>query len=241
MNESAFNSSIVKSAQLCARIGLEPVVTCPSSLKVCDAFNAVALSATATHESIYFSGLENKQYNFLLPDYSYFQFSYTPILSKPHLEHCFELRMAYYPNPINSNDELMPESPDNQLMVYNQLFMENEWSFEEYSQALCELKANVTVPIIRYDMSEDQYRRLNHPKAHIHLGVNNSSRLATNKIFTPELFTVFVLSNFHRAYWEACSGSDFEMEQFYAESKNNCPNVSDDHFCDLQSRLLNIS
>lgn len=240
MNQATFNSSIVRSVELCQRLRLEPIVIAPTSLGVNDAFNAVALSATASHESIYFSGLENRQYNFILADYSYFQFSIIPIYNKPELEDKFELRMAYYPNPMNSTDDLMPESPTNQLMFFNQLYLEEEWTFEEYSQALCEMQANVTVPIIRYDMSEDQFKRVNHPKAHIHIGISNSSRIATNRIFTPELFTAFVLNNFYREYWEESSGNSFDMERFYSTKKNECSVLSEGHYCNIQSSILNI-
>ncbi|OEE76718.1 DUF2290 domain-containing protein [Vibrio genomosp. F6] len=240
MNLANFNSSISRSAALCAELGISPTVITPTSLKVNDKFNHVALSSTATHESIYFAGLDYSHYNFILSDYSYFQFSYVQIFNNDLLEDKFELRLAFYPNPINTADDGLPESTVNQLLAFNEMFLDDDWTFEEYSQALCELQVNVTVPIIRYDMSEDQFQRINHPKAHMHIGVNNTSRIATEKIFTPELFTAFILSNFYRDQWESVSGDSFQLEQSYQRIKNNCSSLSSTHYCGLQSSIINI-
>ncbi|ELI6426909.1 DUF2290 domain-containing protein [Vibrio harveyi] len=240
MNLTNFNASITRSAALCKELGLNPTVIAPTSLKVNDKFNQVALSSAATHESIYFAGLDNSHYNFILSDYSYFQFSYVQIFNNEDLEDKFEIRLAFYPNPINSADEVLPESTTNQLLAFNEMFLDDDWTFEEYSQALCELQVNVTVPIIRYDMSEEQFKRINHPKAHMHIGVNNTSRIATQKIFTPELFTAFILSNFYRDQWEAISGDTFELEKNYQRVKSSCSSLSSTHFCSLQNSIINI-
>lgn len=244
MKQQHFDSGIVRAMAICTKLGLEPKMVSPVSLKVSKGFNKIALMGGATHEEIYFAGLNEGYYNFILSDFSYFQFSYRelkPDPKKPKLSYPYELRMAFYPNPMNSStytDE--PDSPTDLLQTYHQYYLEDEWSFEEYTQALCELRANISTPILRYDLSEPQHKRVNHPISHLHLGVNNSSRIATNKVFTPELFTTFVLSNFYRTNWELLSGSEFKLDQEYKRAKTNCTTIKSDFYCDVQRGALNI-
>ncbi|WP_370883884.1 DUF2290 domain-containing protein [Enterobacter cloacae complex sp. 2015409] len=244
MNIKNFNNGITRSMAICTTLNLEPKMVFPVSLKVNQRFNNVALRDGATHEDIYFSGLNEGYYNFILNDFSYFHFSFQEVqhtIGNPKLVYPYEIRMAFYPNPMNSSTYTdTPDSPTDLLQTYHKYFIDDEWSFEEYTQALCELKANISTPILRYDLSEDQHKRINHPIAHLHLGVNNSSRIATNKIFTPELFTTFVLSNFYREKWEILSGSDLKMDIQYQRTKNSCITIKSDFYCDLQRGALNI-
>lgn len=244
MEQKNFDSGIVRAMEICTRLNLEPRMVAPVSLKVNKNFNNVALMSGATHEEIFFAGLNEGYYNFILNDFSYFHFSFREVKSqpgKPQLSYPYEIRMAFYPNPMNTSTYTdSPDSPTDLLQTYHQYYLEDEWSFEEYTQALCELRSNITTPILRYDLSEDQHKRITHPIAHLHLGVNNSSRIATNKVFTPELFTTFVLSNFYRVQWELTSGSDLKLDIEYLRTKSNCKNITSDFYCDIQSGALNI-
>ena len=239
MNLTTFNRSIIKGAEICNELGLDPAVVCPTTLKVNSEFNKVALLHNATHESIFFEGLNRRYYNFILKDFSYFQFSYTEITQDPNLVDKYDIRFAYYPNPANSYDR-KPESTLDQLHIFSEFYLNGDWEFEEYSQALSELQVNIRAPIIRYDMSESQFKKVNHPKAHFHIGINNSSRMATNRIFTPELFTMFILNLFYRNEWENLSGEDFSLECRMELLKNNCENLNEQHFCGVQDGIINI-
>lgn len=48
---------------------------------------------------------------------------------------------------------------------------------------------------LRYEYAEDEYRRLVHPCAHLHVGWRREGRIPVRRIWTPELFTAFVLRN----------------------------------------------
>lgn len=244
MNQRDFDKGIIRAMEICKTLGLDPQMVTPVSLKVNKEFNKVALVEGTTHEDIYFSGLNEGYYNFILNDFSYFHFSFQDVIAKPGkplLSYPFEIRMAFYPNPMNASSYTSsPESPTDLLQTYHQYYINDEWSFEEYTQALCELRANITTPMLRYDLSEEQHKRVNHPIAHLHLGVNNSSRIATDRIFTPELFTNFVLSNFYRVQWELFSGSDFKLDIAYNRTKIGCIKINKNFYCDVQCGVLNI-
>jgi hypothetical protein len=244
MKQQNFDRGIVRAMGICIKLGLEPKMLCPISLKVNKNFNKVALVSGSTHEEIYFAGLDEGYYNVILNDFSYFQFSFRelkPEPGKPKLSYPYDIRMAFYPNPMNADTYSdTPDSPTDLLQTYHQYYIDDEWTFEEYTQALCELRANITTPILRYDLSEEQHKRINHPIAHLHLGVNNSSRIATNKVFTPELFTTFVLSNFYREKWELLSGSDLTLDLDYKRAKSNCATIKSDFYCDVQRGALNF-
>lgn len=234
MLKSDFNQSIVKAYNFLNKLALIREVINPSSLPVSKEFNYTAFSEQCTHQDVFFKGLELTYYNFILIDYSFFQLS----LSKEGDN--AECRLVYYPNPMSDNGGSKPESPISDLSFYEELFHAGDIDFEQLSQALCEIQINVSSPIIRYDLSYSQFDRLSHPVAHFHLGVNNSSRIATNKVFTPEYFAMFIARTFYFSEWQKVNCELFSLEQEFIKLKNLLNNISDEKYCDMQKGLLNL-
>lgn len=74
MKQRHFDSGIVRAMAICTKLGLEPKMVCPVSLNVSKGFNKIALMGDATHEDIYFAGLNEGYYNFILSDFRIFSF-----------------------------------------------------------------------------------------------------------------------------------------------------------------------
>jgi hypothetical protein len=233
MTQSEFKRSIAKAYKFLKNIGLSKEFIIPISLPVNKDFNLIALGDACTHESIFFCGLSNNYYNFSINDYSYFHFS----LTKEGNE--LECRMAFYPNPFSEMDESMT-SPQESIIVYQELFANGDISFEELSQALSEVSPRITTPIIRYDVSYKQWKKVKHPVAHIHLGINNPSRIASDKIFTPEFFTMFVIRTFYSQYWSSNQGNDFALDLQFNSLKTRLGKVREHNFCNIEQGSLNF-
>lgn len=234
MTQNEFNRSIVRGYQFLNDVGLAKECIVPTSLPINKSFNLVALGDDCTHESTFFCGLTNNYYNFSINDYSYFHFS----LTKDGNE--LECRMAFYPNPLSEMDENMT-SPQESIIVYQELFANGDINFEELSQALSEVSPKISTPIIRYDVSYKQWKRVLHPVAHIHLGINNPSRIATDKIFTPEFFTMFVIRTFYSQYWSSNQENDFALDLQFNSLKGRLGKVQEHKFCAIEKGSLNFT
>jgi hypothetical protein len=206
----------------------------PTSLSVNKEFNYMALSDNSTHQGIYFRGLELSYYNFILHDYSYFQFS----LSKEG--HETECRLAYYPNPMSDETQGTPNSPTSELKFYEDLFNAGDIDFEQLSQALSEIEIAITSPIVRYDISFSQFNEISHPFAHIHFGINNSSRVAANRVFSPEYFVMFIARTFYFDDWQKKNCELFSLEKEFGLLKSGLDRIPQNKFCIIQDSLLNI-
>lgn len=134
----------------------------------------------------YKTAMEQKDYDFVLKDDSFFQFTYSNDKYR-------NLRFAYYENPYN-------------YYSYSDfLNFELELSYEEcgdifladYEQYVSEAKMKNTVIPFRYDFDGDvkKYKELIHTGSHIHIGHNNEIRFPTKKLLTPLGFSIFVLRN----------------------------------------------
>src|ERR1700712_5463842 len=71
-------------------IGIARSVSSLVSLNVDDEFNAVALNPNSSYQEIYISAVSRSHYNFILNDYSIYQFSWSNSSS---------WRLAFLPNP----------------------------------------------------------------------------------------------------------------------------------------------
>lgn len=234
----SFNKSIISAHKFCSELGLLNFVQKSTSLHIEPLFNDVALMPDASHESIFFAGLEHQYYNFLLKDYSFFQFSLTN-------DSPYESRLCYIPNPQNNMlvtnfDDTSPDSRSS-IGVYNQMFKEGDIDFEEYSQAISEIESKVSTPIIRVDTSESQYTPVDHPYCHMHMGINNQSRLSLDRYMSPSLFTMFILRTFYYDAWSERNCDERSLEKRLISEKNALDVFEPELFCNLQRNLINLT
>ncbi len=232
MKDPQFRRSIVTAFSRLEELGITDWSKFPNqrNLGTNTEFRSIALRGDSRYEEIYKCGLRLSHYNFMLEDYSFFQFSKdnnTP-----------QYRYSFYANPY--------EIPSTVLEFSAQAQLEEEEleTSEIYMQELDEaLVTNITPPI-RYDYDLNSYFPLRHPAGHLHIGIFQGSRLPVRRLLTPECFALFVVKHFYASEWakfdEAPKGKDAFFNPFdehLANSKNGCVLVDDDFFSDLETQL----
>lgn len=206
-----------------------------SSLTPSEEFHRLALRGEGSYAELYRAGLRNRDYNFLLTDFSYFQFYYQQLRGR------FELRYAFYPNPFPvisfqifcRQFECDPGEPD---------------SHDLYLQHLDELEERDLVPPLRYEVSFTQFNELVHPTAHLHVGLHGSSRWPVERILLPEAFALFISKHFYHESWRdngrPKEGSTdptntFDIRYFAAKASSQV--VESDYFTGQERRQMFLS
>jgi len=233
MRRGDFARSISKAGAFLQKIDFLRTMRNPTSLIVSKDFNKIALNHVVKHDELYFSALELNYYNILLSDYSVLQFSMSTEGEAP------ELRLSYIPNPSMSV-ELEPTNPTNDIRLYEELFRAGDIDFEEFSQALSEMELCFSAPVIRVDASYQQFKKIHHPAVHMHIGLNNTSRLALDRVWSPFLFTLFIIKNFYNDIWLPNSDDDFSLEALLISEKDKLNQLDGEHFCQIQKGLVNL-
>lgn len=203
-------------------------------------FNEVCLNKQSSYEEIYLAGLEKQYYNIILEDYSYFQFNFS---EKEDLGNGIDTpyaRYAFYPNPF--------KNLDCDLAEYYALYNNGEITFEDYSQVYSESEPILKKVFIRYDFSSSQYKKIYHPVAHFHFGIEENTRIATDKFFSPLAFTMFIINTYYIDNMKQNSDTLFKLEKTYIKEfkdlvkvkKFSEQNSSIDLYCDIQDNLISI-
>jgi hypothetical protein len=146
-------------------------------------FNRTSLTSS-DYNVVYETGLSLSQYNFILKDLAYFQFSHSM---------GSEWALAYYPNPRVSG------SPD-ALVEFNELkdaADRGEINDEEFSSLASNLRVGNYIPRVRFEYSESQYRRVRHPGAHFHIGMSGEDRWASSRKLSPRSFGLLIAKHYY--------------------------------------------
>lgn len=145
------------------------------------------------YERIYKVAMKNDDYDFILSDDSFLQFS---------IQYCnseldkIKIRYAYYPSP-------------REYLSYEEFLKENGISFEEcgygffeeYEQYISESRLKKSVTPIRYDYDVDEYTSVTHPISHLHIGMVQNFRIPSLRILEPQAFVIFVVRNMYYNNW----------------------------------------
>jgi hypothetical protein len=174
------------------KLGTGRALISPTSLPVDDEYRDVLLDPDATYEKIYRTGLSRSQYNILLLDYSYLQYT---------LFGADAWRLAYWPNPWITGVQSALE----QLSALEALETEGRLSHEETSSRFSEMEFAAAVPPIRFEYAADQYVELIHPAAHFHIGRHSENRWPCAVRLGPLSFTLLVSKLYYPNYWDAVS------------------------------------
>lgn len=225
MRTGNFASSIRRSWQLASQLELGRSFSMPTSLAVDPEFRDLLFDQDSSYEQTYLLGLKKSHYNFIIDDFSYFQFS------------LFDdsVRYAFFPNPFDyENEELSPEELETQLQ-------EGLISFEDYADLVSESLATIGVPPFRYEFAPSQYREIRHPCSHFHIGHHSENRWPVERKLTPLAFTMLIMRSYHSKRWErfADDGHDLSnsLDGQVCDEKRNCSLLGNEFFTDNE-RLL---
>lgn len=190
MDARSVQRSINKAWKTVDDLGVGAAFANPSSLRISDEFRELSLTDTARYEEIYRKGMELVHYNFMLTDYSYFQFSW---FGKENV------RYAFYPNPFAKSTS----TPAN-LDRLRELEEAGWLTHEEYLAVLSDHHVANRYPMIRYEHTENEYRAFHHPCAHLHIGHPPRGRWCVARALTPFAFTMLVLKHQYPSEWQSC-------------------------------------
>lgn len=216
-----FNQSIINCINLANDYGFLAQAGSNTSLKLSAKFIATSRDATSYRE-LYDVGVETQNFNIMIFDHSFFQFTIKPE------QDGYAIRLAYYPNPYFFI-EYMNEKRD-----ALSLFKEDEITLEEYEQLISESSNYSETPIIRYDLSREQYCTNYHPTAHFHIGFNSESRWPVKIILSPLAFFLNIVKNYYMDIWlkAEINNEPFEniLESKYKIELESCPLIEQEYF-----------
>ncbi len=173
MERHDVQNGIIRAWRTIEALELGETISTPVPLQVNEEFRNIVLDGSRGYLEIFMAGLKLSHYNFLLVDYSFFQFSW----SSPN-----HVRYAYYPNPFASSDV---DNGAAQIKRWQELVSAGLITHEEYLSILRDAKADFRIPLFRYENAPDQHRGLMHPCSHFHIGLHSENRWPLNRVLTP--------------------------------------------------------
>ncbi|MBO6835247.1 MAG: DUF2290 domain-containing protein [Alphaproteobacteria bacterium] len=229
MNKTEVTKGIHKSWSFVEELCIGMTFSNPSPMKVEEEYRNLVLSENPKYEDIYLCGIRLSHYNFMLYDYSFFQFSCSDD---------YEVAYSYSPNPFGDSFERMEE--------WRQLLEQGIILEPEFDQLMESSQVSINQPPIRYENSRSQYRGLEHPCSHLHIGFHRENRWAISRVLTPEAFTMFILKQYYPTEWsgfgyseESEFGNNFE-ERLSIE-RRDCRIIGDDFFSDREKETFHFS
>ena len=195
MNEVAFLASVME----CKKILEEWELLLKASVnnlknasteKYSDEFKKV--SKGDAYFPTYKCAIENDDYDFLLVDQSFFQFSYDYSAEKG----CEIIRFAFYPSVTEYSYEafLVEQLGENIEKCGSEYY-------ELYQQYISEQTPMIRTAF-RYDYDRSLYKKQNHSAAHIHFGNEENIRIPTNSQLKPTAFVKMVMEYYYYNQWK---------------------------------------
>jgi hypothetical protein len=219
-----FNTSLRKCLSVLEKIKYYQHVGTINSLKPSSELLRLT-KYSAKYTEVYDVAIRNNDFNFVLSDSSFFQFS----------ESSDGVRFAYYPNPYKFV-EYESDKKDALEMLNN-----NEISPEDYEQLLSESKFMIDTPAIRYDLSYKQYCKDFHPTAHLHVGLFVENRWPVKRHLTPYAFLLKVLSIYYVDLWkEKNLEDDYYLQNEYKSEAQLCSLISEENFTAEEARKFSF-
>lgn len=218
--------SIKRSAEFAQKYNLLMQAGTYSSLNASNEFKRMS-RRSFDYRKIYEAGINNQDFNFMLFDRSFFQFSNSSINES--------LRYAFYPSPYAHKENLELEKEAQEMLDEGQL------SFEEYDQMLSEMSGISPLQPIRYDLSLEQYCKHSHPAAHFHIGSSLSNRWPVSKKLTPFAFFLNILRLYYSNDWHSSEEIRDEMDQRFERELRECSTLSSAYFSESEQKRMHFS
>ena len=187
--------------------------------------NFLSMMFSDDYDAIYKTAMKNLDYDFVLFDGSFLQFSVTGHANNEII------RYAYFPNPRSHR-------------TYYEFLIDNETTYdeagdmftEEYEQYVSEARLKNIVTPIRYDYDYDAYAKdSHHPASHLHIGLEENVRIPISKIITPQVFLLLVIRNIYFDHWKHAQLDD-TFRNIAERAKQQCPDLAADKFTVFEKR-----
>ncbi|GBQ87733.1 DUF2290 domain-containing protein [Gluconobacter albidus] len=179
---------------------------CLNSLAIDAAVRDVFLSEESSYADIYRCALSRSSYNFILKDYSYFQFTWNS---------SDDWRLAFFPNPWLAGNQTALQS----LEEWETMESEGILADEDVSALLDDMPYISAVPPIRFEYSRNQYKEIRHPCAHFHIGRHTENRWSSSLLIGPEAFVSLISSQYYATEWSALSRFSSEFSEYCIDEK----------------------
>lgn len=229
-----FNKNILKCIQLLDNHSLLFQAACATSLSASKEFKKMARDSTS-YKELYDVGTKYQDFNIMMEDNSFFQFTRTRIQNKTTGLEDFDLRLVYYPNPYK-----FVEYQENKLVV-EKMYQNHEITLEEYQQFLSEEFFTSDIPLIRYDLSKSQYCENYHPTAHFHIGFHAENRWPVKRVLTPMAFMLKILMHYYTKWWKDLGdkgAAENILTKLYRDEITRCPLIDTGYFSNLEEGRL---
>jgi len=187
----------------------------------------IQVSREQNYSQIYTTARRNRDYQILLSDESFFQFS----LNLASDGKSAVARYAYYETPF---DLAEVRALDNLHFGISTNWWETEL-LEDQLRSNLEEKRFFTP--IRYDFDLGLFKAELHPASHLHIGFANEIRIPVSKVLSPLAFTCFVLRHIYRPIWKDNRHLN-EVTQAYNDIKSTCIDLEQSYFPDIEKRDL---
>jgi hypothetical protein len=213
-------------------LGIGETFSVPTGLEASGAFKALAVSPDASYEQLYLAGLQDGQYNILLLDFSFFQFSAGDNEG---------VRFAYYPNPfLGAAPDALAELKEMQEYV-NEGIIE----IDEFLHRVSEIRHPQHPPLVRYEYSKEQYVEATHPCSHMHLGFHGENRWPVRRHLTAHAFALLIFRLFYLDSWmraEAIKSGDKELtlDEILAGARAECRLLYEDEFSNAEGQRFHF-
>lgn len=221
MTISQFEASLSESRKLLAELGFLKMKGIKSVSKdgVSPEFQRASLKDD--YPRMYSIGKKHFDFDILLPDESFFQFSYdaSSATQLPDIRYAFFQNPAYYKTYEEYIEQLRADG-----VIENETAEEiGGMLLEEYDQFLLESQLNAASTMIRYDVDSLRHSPLIHSIAHFHIGHNTDIRIPCNKVLTPMKFVLFVLKHIYYYQWkEFIENKNTHLVTALGSAKNYC-------------------
>ena len=221
MNLATFNISLSESRTLIKDLKLLKLFGIKSINKNGTTKEFKDAAQKGDYINAYKLGILNFDYDFLLFDNSFFQFS----ISFRH-DKLYGLNYSFYQNPFYYRTyEDYLEILRLELNLDNDFINEiGDLYIEEYEQFLNEQTISSGCTIIRYDYDVPNYKPLIHPSSHIHIGNNTSVRIPYSKLLSPYRFTLFIIRHIYYDFWIKTINNPESRERIY-HNKYTCQDL----------------
>lgn len=194
------------------------------SLEVSKQYKKASLTEKS-YKKIYDIAVENFDFNVMLNDGAFFQFT--------EFGEDKELRLAYHPSPYQYVEYAGHEKAALSLLESEDI------TLEEYEQLLIEEIFTYDIPPIRYDLSFSQYKEQTHPTAHMHVGFFSENRWPVRRVLNPFTFVLFILKTYYQNI--NIGMSSIEHDEIYRKEVHKTTILGSDYFTDVEKTRLHIT